>query len=171
MYLSQMSLENSQQEQALQQQHADPYSVATLQQQQQQVLANQQAALYGSLSNEVYSNGTLDIPQQHGGHSSSLSQGTNGLSLSSGATTIGGLLAPARNPAHARAVSLPAFSQEALNNGTQAQQPQQQSQTYLGAQQSYQQSHRPQASMSGFGSFGGSTWGLNGWAEESAGAQ
>ncbi|KAK4694627.1 hypothetical protein P7C71_g2986, partial [Lecanoromycetidae sp. Uapishka_2] len=174
MYLSQMSSENPQQEQALllqHQQQADPYSVATLQQQQQQVLANQQAALYGSSSSETYSNGILDTPQQHGGHSSSLSQGINGLSLSSAATTVGGLLAPARNQAHARAVSLPAFSQEALTNGNQAQQPQQQSQNNLGFQQSYQQSHRPQASMSGFGNFGGSTWGLNGWAEESAGAQ
>lgn len=170
-YLSQMSLQDSQQEQALQQQQADPYSVATLQQQQQQVLANQQAALYGGSSNEIYTNGMLDAPQQHGGHSSSLSQGINGLRLSSAAPTVGGLLAPARNQAHARAVSLPAFSQEALTNGNQGQQSQQQSQNYQGIQQSYQQSHRPQASMSGFGHFGGSTWGLNGWAEESAGAQ
>lgn len=55
MYLSQMSLQDSQQEQASQQQQqADPYSIANLQQQQQQVLANQQAAIYGNSSTEIF---------------------------------------------------------------------------------------------------------------------
>ena len=167
MYLSQMSLQDSESD-TLQQQQADPYSVATLQQQQQQLLANQQAAIYGSSNNDVYLNGMLDPPQQQVGHSSSLSQGVNGLSLSTAAPVAGGLLAPsnARNQQHSRAVSLPAFTQEPLTNGiNQTQQPQSQLQPR-------QPTHRhQQASMSGYGNFGGSTWGnLNGWAEESAGA-
>jgi len=165
MYLNQMTLQENEHE--TQQQHADPYSVATLQQQQQQVLANQQSAIYGNSNNDVFINGMLDPPQQQGGHSSSLSQGVNGFSLATAAPTVGGLLAPsnARNQQHSRAVSLPAFTQEPLTNGIH--QAQQQSQ-----QQHHQPSHRhQQASMSGFGNFGGSTWGnLNGWAEESAGA-
>lgn len=173
MYLSQMSLQDAQQEQASQQPQPDPYSIANLQQQQQQVLANQQAAIYGNSPSEIFSNGLLDPPQQQGGHSSSLSQGVNGLNLSTAATTVGGLLAPsnARNQQHSRAVSLPAFTQDAfLNGGNQGQHSQQQ----LGSQSQQhqqQQSHRPQASMSGFGAFGNNTWALNGWAEESAGAQ
>ena len=167
LYLSQMSLQDQGQDQ--QQQHvSDPYSVAALQQQQQQVLASQQASVYGEANvNDVYVNGMLNAPhQQHSsGHSSSLSQGINNISMpnNSASTTIGGLLAP-RNQ-HARAVSLPAFSQENLPNGTS--QPPHQGQT----QQTY--SHRQQqASMSGFGGIGGgANWGLNGWAEESAGAR
>lgn len=172
-YLNQMSLQQTQQEQESQQQQVDPYSVATLQQQQQQVLANQQAAIYGSSSNDAFSNGTLDAPQQQG-HNSSYSQGVNGIGLSTAAPTIDGLLAPSRNQQHARAVSLPAFSQETFtNSGTQGQQSQQQSQQQQQQQQSSQQqySHRHQlSSVSGLG-FGNANWGLNGWAEESAGAQ
>ena len=171
MYLSQMSLQDAQQEQQ-QQQQTDPYFIANLQQQQQQVLANQQSALYGNSGNENLNSGLLDIPQPQGGHSSSFSQGINSISSSNAAPTVGGLLAPGRNQAHLRAVSLPAFGQEALINGNhQSQQPQQQASNFLGHQRDYQQSHRPQASMSSFNNFGGSTWGLNGWAEESAGAQ
>ena len=169
MYLNQMSLQD-QQDLDLQQQHqqADPYSVATLQQQQQQVLANQQAAIYGtSNNNDLFTNSILDAPQQQG-HSSSYSQGINGINIATVVPTVGGLLAPtnARNQQHARAVSLPAFSQEAFTNGMNStQQPQQQ-----GLQP--QQNHRhQQSSMSGFGNLGNGGWGLNGWAEESAGAQ
>ena len=167
MYLNQMTIQDNEQDHH-QQQHADPYSVATLQQQQQQVLANQQASLYGNSSNDIFISGMLDTPQQQGGHSSSLSQGVNSFSLSTAAPTVGGLLAPsnARNQQHSRAVSLPAFTQEPLTNGVG------QSQQHSQQQHHHQPSHRhQQASMSGFGNFGGSTWGnLNGWAEESAGA-
>ena len=166
LYLNQMSLQDN--PQTSQQQQADPYSIATLQQQQQQVLANQQAALYGSANNDVFLSGMLDAPQQQGGHNSSLSQGFNELSLSSVAPTVGGLLAPSnsRNQQHSRAVSLPVFSQEPLTNGaSQSQQNHQQQGSYS------QSNHRQQqASMSGFGSFGGDKW-LNGWAEESTGVQ
>ena len=167
MYLSQVSLQD--QGQDSQQQVSDPYSVAALQQQQQQqILANQQAAVFGNQNNnDIFVNGILDPPQQQqgSGHSSSLSQGINAMNISNvtNATTVGGLLAP-RNQ-HARAVSLPAFSQEVLPNGTH------QGQQQGHVQQPY--SHRQQqASMSGFGGLGGgANWGLNGWAEESAGAR
>ena len=173
MYLNQMTLHQTQQEQESQQQHVDPYSIATLQQQQQQVLANQQAAIYGSSNSDAFSSGMLDAPQQQG-HSSNFSQGINGIGLSTAAPTVGGLLAPSRNQQHARAVSLPAFSQEIfINSGNQGQQSQQQQQQQQGSQQGSQQQygHRHQlSSASGLG-FGNANWSLNGWAEESAGAQ
>lgn len=175
-YLNQMSLQQTQQEQESQQQQVDPYSIATLQQQQQQVLANQQAAIYGNSANDAFSSGMLDAAQQQG-HNSSFSQGINMIGLSTAAPTVGGLLAPSRNQQHARAVSLPAFSQESFSNsgnqGQQSQQSQQQQPQQQGLQQSSQQqySHRHQlSSVSGLG-FGNTNWGLNGWAEESAGVQ
>lgn len=165
MFLNHLSAQKAQDEQHLQQQEQqpDPYSIANLQQQQQQVLANQQAALYGSTSASVLGSSLLDNSQQS--HSNSFSQGMNG-TLSS-ATTIGGLLAPARNSQHARAVSLPVFSPEIFGNAqgqAGGQQPQQ-------AQQGSQPSnHRHQQSsfsgLSGFGGFGNPGWGLTGWAEE-----
>ena len=166
MYLNQMSLQQNQHEQDSQQhQQVDPYSIATLQQQQQQVLANQQAAIYGSSTNDGFSSGMLDAPQQQG-HGSSFSQGVNGFGLSNAAPTIGGLLAPSRNQQHARAVSLPAFSQENFANGGNQSQQHQQQQQQLRMQQSSQQqySHRHQlSSVSGLG------FGV--WAEESVRAQ
>ena len=168
-YLNQMTLQDSPEDPR--QQQTDPYSVATLQQQQQQVLAHQQAAIYANSNHDVLVNGMLNTPYQQGGHSSSLSQGVSTLSFSSAAPTVGGLLAPstARNQQHSRAVSLPVFSQEPLTNGVNQNQQIRQQQPQ---QQHQQPSHRhQQASMSGFGNFGGNTWGnLNGWAE-SAGAQ
>ncbi len=166
MYLNQYSLEQGQDMQQ-QQQGADAFSVASLQQQQQQVLANQQATIYGNSNSEIYINGMLDMSQQQGsGHSSSLSQGINGFPNAVTSSTVGGLLAPARNQ-HARAVSLPMFGPEASTNGAN---PQQQQQNQMQPPQSHRQQ---QASMSGFGAggFGGANWGLNGWAEESAGAR
>ena len=170
MFLNQVSVQQAQQEQDVQ---ADPFSVATLQQQQQQqqVLANQQAALYGTSAGEILGNSMLDILPQ--GHGNSYSQGMNGMPTT--ANTIGGLLAPARSSQHARAVSLPVFSQEIFGDGNgqggHQQQPQQQSLHGL-----QQPSHRHQQSsfsgMSGFGGFGNPAWGLTGWAEEeAAGAQ
>ena len=179
MYLNQISLQQSQQQQGSQQQQqqqqqVNKNSVATLQQQQQQVLANQQAAIYGNATNDAFSSGVFDAPQQQG-QSNTFTQGVNGIGLSTAAPTIGGLLAPSRNQQHARAVSLPAFSQETFaNSGTQGQQSQQQQQQQQqGILHSSQQqhSHRHQlSSVSGL-SFGNANWGLNEWAEESAGAQ
>lgn len=169
MFLNQVSAHQAQQEQDAQ---ADPYSVATLQQQQQQVLANQQATLYGT---DILGSSLLDNSQQ--GHSNSYSQGMNGVQPA--ATTIGGLLAPARSNQHTRAVSLPVFSQEIFGNAQgQASQQQQQLQQHQHQNQqiSQQATHRHQQSsfsgMSGFGGFGTPGWGLAGWAEEEAtGAQ
>ena len=174
MYLNQMSLQQTQQEQESQQQQMDPYSIATLQQQHPQDLANQQAPIVGNSNGDAFSNSMLDAPQQQG-HSSSYSQGVNAISLSTAVPTIGGLLAPSRNQQHARAVSLPAFSQEAFTNsgnqGQQSQQQQQQQQQGLQQTSQQQHSHRHQlSSASGLG-FGNANWGLNGWAVESTGAQ
>jgi RNA recognition motif-containing protein len=160
MFLNQVSAQQVQQQQDSQQ--ADPYSIATLQQQQQQVLANQQAALYGTSTNEVLNKSMLEEPQQ--GHSSTFSQGVN--SFPNGASTIGGLLAPANARAqHARAVSLPVFSQENSGNG-QGQSHQQQQQQQGQPQQTHRHQQSSFSGMSGFGGFGNVAWGLNGWAEE-----
>lgn len=113
MYLNQISQQAHQQ----QQQQLDPFSVGQLQQQHQQVLAAQQAALYGNTSPSSLD--ALDIPQQSQmGHQQSASiSGINGFQNgNSGSTTIGGLLAPARS--HNRAVSLPVFAQQ-INGGFQ----------------------------------------------------
>ncbi|MCJ1411815.1 hypothetical protein MMC19_005907 [Ptychographa xylographoides] len=186
MYLSQVSAQQAQQEQDSR--LADPYSVATLQQQQQSVLAHQQAALYGNNGTGELLNGSILEPPHHShSNSNSYSQGMNGFNQSV-TTTIGGLLAP--NNAriqHARAVSLPVFSQEPFINGEgQNQQGQGQGQQLLQQQQQQSlqppNSHRQQQSSfsgmsSGFGGFGnagfglamhGNGIGLNGWAEESA---
>ncbi|MCJ1399082.1 hypothetical protein MMC11_002284 [Xylographa trunciseda] len=178
MYLSQVSAQQAQQEQDSRQ--TDPYSVAALQQQQQSVLAAQQAALYGNNTGELLNGSVLEHPQPGQPHIYSTLNGLN----SSAATTIGGLLAPSNaRTQHARAVSLPVFSQEIFTNGNgQGQQGQGQQQ-----QQSLQppNTHRQQQSSfsgmsSGFGGFGnagfglalgsshGNGMGLNGWAEESA---
>ncbi|KAL8723053.1 MAG: hypothetical protein Q9225_000595 [Loekoesia sp. 1 TL-2023] len=148
MFLNSVSAQQVQQEQD--NHPIDPFSVAQLQQQQQQVLASQQSTLYG---NDPLSSSILDISQQP-----QQQQQVNG--LSTGSTTIGGLLAPANaRGQHSRAVSLPGYS-DLLGNGPLQQQQQQNSVP----------SHRHQQSsfsaLSGFGGFGNVTWGLNGWAEE-----
>lgn len=173
MFLSQVSLQQAQADQLSQQQQQqpDPYSVAALQQQQQQVLANQQAALYGSSGADMLNPSMLDQSQQQQNHNNSFSQGMNGITPSSAASTIGGLLAPRSQ--HARAVSLPAFSQEGFSNvnGSIGQQ-QSQHQRQGSALAIPQPTHRQQqSSFSGLGNFGGlgMQWGLQGWAEEEVG--
>ncbi|CAG8960048.1 hypothetical protein HYFRA_00013236 [Hymenoscyphus fraxineus] len=162
MYLNQVS----QQAQLQQQQNLDPFSVAQLQQQQQQVLAAQQAALYGTSSSPV-SIGDHDLPQQQsqGGHQQSASiSGLNGFQApsNSGSTTMNGLLAPGRSQ-HSRAASLPVFGQP-QQNGSAFQEP-----TSATAER---RGHQYQSSFSsgignGFGNgFGEMNNGLNGWAEE-----
>lgn len=152
-----------------QQQHgaSEPLSIAALQSQQQQAFANQQTSFYAdSMKGDSYLNGMTNAPLQqiNSGHGSSLSQNINTTNIqnSNTSSTAGGLLAP-RN-LHSRAVSLPAFSQENFPNGV----PYAQQQGNNPAPYSHRQQ---QASMSGFGGLGGgANWGLNGWAEESAGA-
>lgn len=152
-----------------QQQHggSEHLSAAALQTQQQQAFANQQASFFGEGSkNDSFLNGSTNPPpqQMNSGHMSSLSQtiNANNIPTNTNSSTIGGLLAP-RNQ-HARAVSLPAFSQDNFPNGV----------PYIpqhGNNPAPYSHRQQQASMSGFGGLGGgANWGLNGWAEESAGA-
>jgi RNA recognition motif-containing protein len=156
MYLNHVS-----QQQTQQQQQFDPYSVAQLQQQQHQVLAAQQAALYnGSGSSNI---DALDVPQQNQGtgHQQSAS-----ISFQNGneAQAVNGLLAPARSQ-HNRAVSLPAFAPQ-LNG-------------YQENGNGERKGHQYQNSFSGGmgngnayglaiqdGGMNGGMNGLNGWAEE-----
>ena len=178
MYLNQVSAQQAQQEQ--EQRSQDPYSVISLQQQQQQALVAQQSALYGGASGELLDGSNLEIgQQQHNIHN----MGINGMTgMSTGATTIGGLLAPTNvglnaRTQHARAVSLPAFPQELF--GQQQQQQQQQYQP----QSNHRQHQHQQSSFSGMSSgFDGSgnagfgltiqdDGGLSGWAEEELGRQ
>ena len=177
MYLNQVSIQGQEQDTQQQQPQSDPYSISTLQQQQQNVLAHQQSAVYGNGAGagDVYVNGFLDDPQQQQlshrnnlsiGDISSLSQGMDGLSMSGNAnsmTTVGGLLAPTRQ--HIRASSLPAFAQGPQTNGVPSggQHPPQPNVASFGQPQGHRQQ---QASMSGFGGFGGATWGMTGWPHE-----
>ena len=119
----------------------DPYSVAALQQQQQSVLAAQQAAIYGApvpghtpsasvngIANDLL-NGSIIEGYHSSNHAPSHSfadssySGMNGVPGSS-ASLVNGLLAPARTQPHARAVSLPAFAPDNAFNGQNPQQPQ-----------------------------------------------
>ena len=181
MYLSHVSQQQAQAEQDL---RDDTLTFAQLQQQQNQALANQQAALYGEMPN---GHSGLDMPvPTHVPRQSSISGGFGGSSLSNGAsTTIGGLLAPtntglsASRSAHSRAVSLPAFSQEIFGGQPSNHHGPSSSRGFGG--------HAPQGSFGGFGSafgtgFGTSGFnglgltsdtrgGLSGWAEEEIGAK
>ena len=181
MYLNQVSAQQAQQEQ--EQRAHDSYSVISLQQQQQQALVAQQAALYGGVSGGLMDGSTLETGQQQHGSNNIHNMEMNG--MSSGATTIGGLLAPTNaglnaRTQHARAVSLPAFPQELF--GQQQQQQQQQHQHYQ-PQSNHRQYQHQQSSFSGmssgFESSGTAPFGLtiqgdgglSGWAEEELGVQ
>jgi RNA recognition motif-containing protein len=136
MYLNQIS-----QQQSLNQNgQVDAYSLAALQAQQQHVLAAQQAALYGAEDagygqtqgmNQGMNQGLNGNSGLGHGHSASISSmnnsqvngnsnssnGSNGNSNpTTSASTMNGLLAPARS-SHSRAVSLPAFAAEAAFEG------------------------------------------------------
>ncbi|KAI9851206.1 MAG: hypothetical protein M1838_004218 [Thelocarpon superellum] len=194
-YLNQVSSQQHEQQQQQQQQqaeqyHADPYSVASLQQQQQQVLATQQAALYNGTGVDLIGAALSEsiTPQHHFSHH----HGLNGVSTA--ASTMGGLLAPSAanmnlaRGQHARALSMPIFSQGPTQNSFNAQAPPSQNHSH------HQHQHSGLVGMhSGFGGFsnggfGGNAFGnggfgaggyglaiqgdggLNGWAEEEAGA-
>ncbi|MBA7489989.1 hypothetical protein ES702_00523 [subsurface metagenome] len=183
MYLSQVS---HQQAQAQQDARDDDLTFASLQQQQNQALASQQAALYGDMPNGHaefnHVRSSSHVPRQ-----SSISGGFNGGPVTSNgaSTTIGGLLAPtntglgASRGAHSRAVSLPAFSQEIFGGQSSNTQNSTSSRPFGG--------HAPQGSFGGFGSAFGTGYGtsgfsglgltsdsrggLSGWAEEELGAK
>lgn len=188
MYLSQVSQQHAQaQAQAQQDAHEDDLTYASLQHQQNQALASQQAALYGETPNGHngfdHVRSSSHVPRQ-----SSISSGFGGGPVTSngGSTTVGGLLAPtntglgASRGAHSRAVSLPAFSQEIFGGNS--------SNTQNSASVRPFGSHAPQGSFSGFGSAFGTGYGtsgfsglgltsdsrgsgLSGWAEEELGAK
>lgn len=143
-YLSQVS------HQAQQQQHH----------QQHQIVA-QQNALFGTAQPSPSDMG-FDAPQQGGGghgQSASISNGYPSNVGASGATTIGGLLAPARGQ-HNRAVSLPAFAPGFENGGNGS--------NGVPGQDGERRGHHYQASYGGMGSGFGLAiqGGLNGWVEE-----
>ena len=184
MYLNQMSAQQEQEMRGLN----DSMSSLSLQQQQQQALSSQQAALYGDVSNGNMNLENMLLQQQQQPRQNSISGAFAGLSTSIASTsnTIAGLLAPSnvganavRGGAHSRAVSLPAFSQELFGGQQQNAAVNQSSSRYGG--------HAPQGSFGGFGSafgtgfgtsgFGGLSLqndahgGLPGWAEEEIGAK
>ena len=181
MYLNQVSQQHTQQEQDL---RNDPLGFTSLQQQQSQALATQQAALYGDMPNGH--SGLDNIFSHHQPRQNSISGAFARVSLTNDvSTTVGGLLAPtntglnAARGAHSRAVSLPAFSQEVFGNQHMNAAPSTQAARAFGG-------HAPQGSFGGFGSafgtgfgtsgFGGlglqsDKRGLTGWAEEEIGAK
>ena len=126
---------------------SDPYTMATLQQQQQSALAAQQTALYGGSNEDLLSGSVIETPIL-----GNYGQNVNGYTSSSG--TVGGLLAPSNSRGqHSRAISLPAFSQEPFGNGSgqgQSLQPP----THKQQQNSYS------GMSSGFGGFGNAGFGL-----------
>jgi RNA recognition motif-containing protein len=147
-------------------------------QQQQHVLAAQQAALFGTAASSPNEPGlTLEVPQGptlsgHHQQSASISNGfvTNpgaGGANTSGATTIGGLLAPG-NPraSHSRAVSLPVFAP--FENGGTSPNSLHGSVGGNGDGVEQRRGHQYQASFGGMGAgFGLAIQGnLNGWVEE-----
>jgi len=137
------------------------------QHQQHQALAAQQAALFGTAASSP-SELTIEVPQGPiSGHqqSASISNGfvTNG--STSGATTIGGLLAPG-NPRgqHNRAVSLPVLAPGFENGGTSPSSVP----GSTGGGDGERRGHQYQASFGGMGTgFGLAIQsGLSGWVEE-----
>ncbi|KAI1399590.1 hypothetical protein F4819DRAFT_497921 [Hypoxylon fuscum] len=141
-------------QQAQQQQH-----------QQHQILASQQAALFGTAAsspNEL----SLDVSQSgtssSHGQSASISNGYAN-SSTSGSTTIGGLLAPGNSRGqHNRAVSLPVFAPGFENGGNSP------VSAVGGPTEGERRGHTYQASYGGMGSGLGLAiqGGLNGWVEE-----
>ncbi|KKY29229.1 putative differentiation regulator [Phaeomoniella chlamydospora] len=170
MYLNQLTSQSQERDLDVEEQ----LNLASLSQQQQHALVNQQANFYGT-NNSAFDMANGNDFEHAAPRPSSINTAFSG--APSGATTIGGLLAPTNTGlgvsrgAHSRAVSLPAFGQELFG---------QQSQTSFHPRQS---SHQPQGSFSGFTSaFGGLGHGfsglsisgdgaLPGWAEEEVGAK
>ncbi|KAK0646420.1 hypothetical protein B0T16DRAFT_328108 [Cercophora newfieldiana] len=138
------------------------------QHQQHQVLAAQQAALFGTAASSPNEPGlTLEVPQGPiSGHqqSASISNGYVTHSSTSGSMTIGGLLAPNTRGSHNRAVSLPVLAPGFENGGTSPNS----LQGSTGGSDGERRGHQYQASFGGMGAgFGLAIQGnLNGWVEE-----
>lgn len=192
MYLAQVNQQVQQQQQS--QQH-DAYTLAALQYQQQQLLTAQQNALYNmDRETEQQPQYAYNIPahmQSNHAQSASISNAFSNLNLNgtslnnhntttsrpptTTSTTIGGLLAP-RERAHSRAVSLPAFAQQAAQSESTTGLGLGFPSALLGSSNGITgtRGHQYQASfggLSGLGGFGagyglGMDTGLSGWAEE-----
>jgi len=137
------------------------------QQHQQHHLAAQQNALFGTAQQSPSDLG-IDVPQQAqvGGHgqSASISNGFPANGGVSGATTIGGLLAPGNPRAqHNRAVSLPVLAPGFENGGNSPNSAQ-----GSNGSESERRGHQYQSSYGGMGGGFGLAiqGGLNGWVEE-----
>lgn len=130
-------------------------------QHQHQQYAAQQAALFGTAQSSPNELG-LEVPPQGGasGHqqSASISNGYPATSHVSGATTVGGLLAPRTQ--HNRAVSLPALA-PGFENGMPTP-------NSIPGSDGERRGHQYQASFGGMGAGYGLAiqGGLNGWVEE-----
>ena len=129
----------------------DPYTVATLQQQQQSALTAQQTALYGGSSEDLLNGSVEDTPT------------LNGIPSGQASNAVGGLLVPNNSRSqHSRAISLPAFSQEPFGNGP--------SQTQNLQPPTHKQQQSSFSGMSsGFGGFGNAGFGLAIGSTEGAG--
>ncbi|KAK2765659.1 hypothetical protein FQN54_008515 [Arachnomyces sp. PD_36] len=169
LYLSQVSAQQAQDQES---RLNDPSTLASLQQQQQQALANQQAALYnGAGSTETNGSSTEGSMHQHKSSANGFLNVSNGSSNGVHPAPSNNNLSVPRSQ-HSRAVSLPSFTQEPFG----------QSQNQPGQRQSV--AHQPQGSFSSFSSalgginhsgFGGLSFqndgSLPGWAEEEIGAK
>ncbi|GAB1320693.1 hypothetical protein MFIFM68171_10903 [Madurella fahalii] len=139
------------------------------QQQQHHALAAHQAALFGTAASSPNEPSlTLEVPQGPiSGHqqSASISNGYISNPATSGATTIGGLLAPG-NPraSHNRAVSLPVLAPGFENGGASPNS----LHGSAGGSDGERRGHQYQASFGGMGAgYGlGLQGNLNGWVEE-----
>ncbi|KAK3322486.1 hypothetical protein B0H66DRAFT_205650 [Apodospora peruviana] len=135
---------------------------------QHQALAVQQQALFGTAASSPGEPGlTLEVPQGPiSGHaqSASISNGYITNPSTSGATTIGGLLAPGR-ASHNRAVSLPVLAPGFENGGAPSPNSLQGSN---GGSDGERRGHQYQSSYGGMGTgYGLAIQGnLNGWVEE-----
>jgi RNA recognition motif-containing protein len=138
------------------------------QHQQHHALAAHQAALFGTAASSPNEPGlTLEVPQGpisgHHQQSASISNGYMTNPSTSGATTIGGLLAPGR-ASHSRAVSLPVLAPGFENGGASP------NSLHGSAEGSdgQRRGHQYQASFGGMGAgYGlGLQGNLNGWVEE-----
>lgn len=149
MYLNQISVQQNQSQQRSQ----EVPSIGSIAEDQLQSLSGQQSGFFGggmgggdSARNSPF--GQQSQPQ-HPSHSSSNSFSVNG--ITSGMTTVGGLLAPSNlnsRAQHARAVSLPVFPQGPLG------------QHFLQSQQQQQQQHPFGSFSSGRSGFGANGYGL-----------
>ncbi|KAN0070365.1 hypothetical protein V8E54_011234 [Elaphomyces granulatus] len=139
MYLNQVSAQQAQEQDT---RLTDPITLVGLQQQQQQALANQQAALYnGAATSELTNGGGIDTPLHQPKPSNGFLNVTSGSGSGSQHALTGNNSLSVPRVQHSRAVSLPSFSQEPFGPS-----PNQHTQGRPGM------THQPQGSFSSFSS-------------------